>query len=743
MDPTFEATMMEEEPEIKEFDEDDNDILGDEFTKQRRDKLRNYSRIEIKEDTVNIPNIAKYLDKNTLSWIGSIVVDDYKCDLSSLSEWLNDYHIINGLLRLENVTRNTPFSGAANVKYPLVAQAVITFAANAYPSILNHGKPVTGKVIGVDKNGKKRERANRVEDYLNYKVMNEIKAWGWHTRRSLFSLPAFGCAYKKVFIDRIEQQPLSVMIPGDSIIYDYWCESIDQAPSVSHVYYLSANEVLEFIRTGAFLDVDLGDGDDRIVRDGNNTNKSKISYSEDKPYRFIEQHRWLDLDHDGYYEPWICTVHEETEQVVRIKARWRNNGIWISDRGTIIKIKPKQYFNYNEFFPSFDGGNRGTGFGYLLSHMNNAVNTIVNEILDAGRLQNCPGGFRKSGTQGGDIPMEPGVFNELQFTGDDIRKVLWTPQFQGPSNVLFSMLGMIVEAAEKFSSTSNVMTGQEPRGSNTPVGTILSLIEQGMKVYTSIYEALYESFSREYRMIRDICAEINSGESGQIAYGDQNNYIESSDLDQDGMTDVVPSADPKVATDVQRLQRAAALLEWARGGRSAIPEVDKRYLIALGIEDVDNLIPNQPPPDLKAMIETEKINLEKQKLQLDVQRAAMEYMKAKAEVLEIHARAINYIADAEAKEQGPQIEIYKAQLQSLGEQYKQSEENSKSLLDIIGQQEGMRNQGSEEQSNDVTEGISPGNPPTMAGGGVNPEFSGGNQETALPPNPGPGGGITP
>src|SRR3990167_11544843 len=123
MDPTFEATMMEEEPEIKEFDEDDNDILGDEFTKQRRDKLRNYSRIEIKEDTVNIPNIAKYLDKNTLSWIGSIVVDDYKCDLSSLSEWLNGYHIINGLLQLENVTRNTPFSGAANVKYPLVAQA--------------------------------------------------------------------------------------------------------------------------------------------------------------------------------------------------------------------------------------------------------------------------------------------------------------------------------------------------------------------------------------------------------------------------------------------------------------------------------------------------------------------------------------------------------------------------------------------------------------------------------------------
>ena len=498
-------------------------------------------------------NIAKGMDKEKLHKIGSEAYEGYMLDKESRAHWEKQLEEWTKLATQHREDKTFPWAKASNVKYPILTTAAMQFGARAYPSLVpSDGKVVKSVVIGKDPDGQKYELSDRVSTYMSYQIMHEMTGWEEGMDKLLITLPVLGTIFKKTYWDGVKKKIASDMILPQNLVVNYWAKNLKEAERVSQIIEMSPRVLKERQMGEIFLDVDLGSAPTPIDK------HNAPAQDKTTPYTIIEQHTYLDLDDDGYQEPYIVTFHLESAKVLRIVARYDDNTVFHTDDGKLAKIEPIEYFTKFGFIPNPDGGFYDLGFGVLLGPINESVNTLINQLIDSGTLNNLQSGFLGKGLKMrmGETKFQPGEWKAVNSTGDDLKKQIVPLPSKEPSNVLFQLMGSLITSGKELASIAEIFVGKMP-GQNTPATTTMATVEQGMKVFTAVYKRIYRSLGEEFKKIFDLNA----------TYLDPNTYQEvlgitvgPDDFDEDQYK-ICPGADPTAVSQTEKLLKAQGLQE--------------------------------------------------------------------------------------------------------------------------------------------------------------------------------------
>ncbi len=572
------------------------------------------------QSIMKTPNIIPRLDGEVVRKIGFEVTRGYDLDKGSRAEWEKQTKTAMDLAMQVSTEKTWPWPKAANVKYPLITTAAIQFSARAYPAIVKGQDVVKGEVIGPDPQGEKKARAERIGQHMSFQVLEEIEDWDEEEDKLLLQMAIIGCAFRKTYFDTMLGRPCSDLISANDLVFDH-ATPWKKLRRKTHKLNLYKNDVIERIRGGIFAEIELG------LPEGKDND-------EDGYFEFLECHCWYDLDGDGYKEPYIATVKKDTSECVRILARFDDTGIYLNDNQEITQIKPVEYFTKFSFMPNPDGGSYDVGLGILLNPINETVNTVLNQILDAGTLQNTGGGFIGGGLKmkGGAAKFVPGEFKPVDVTSGKISDSIYHLQFPGPNAVLFQLLGMLIDAGKDISSVKDILTGDQQV--NQTATTTLALIEQGQKVFSAIYKrvhrALKQEFKKLYRLNR-----LYLLPQDYYRFQDKVEVIYLDDYQGDD-TDIAPVSDPTLVSDAQELTRAEALMKFVGDPMFNQLELRKKYLSALKEQDIETLLVKEPPapPIDPAMIQKMQQDMQvkeqnlmqrEQAIKDEVQRAQQEF----------------------------------------------------------------------------------------------------------------------
>jgi chaperonin GroES len=621
-----------------------------------------------------LTNLCDEIDDQELSRMGEKIVEWFDEDESSREDWKKR---TESWLKLATqvVERKTyPWPDSANVKFPLLTTAAMQFAARAYPALVPGPSLVTGLVVGKDDDGAKAAAAERVGKHMSYQLLWEMQGWEEDMDRLCLMLPVVGCVFKKTYYDPIKKRNCSELVLAQDFVIDYYAKTVETANRKSHIIYKNENEVEERVRHEVWRDCDLGTPKvaDKVKSDAHNKidglKEPKVTPA--TPFKFIECHCFWDLDEDDYEEPYIVTVHYDTKQVVRVTARFAPEGIKTTKKGDIASIEPTEYFTKFGFIPNPDGSIYDLGFGILLGGINETVNTLTNQLLDSGTLNNLQAGFLGKGirVRGGNTRFIPGEWKPADFTGDDIKKHIFSLPTKEPSDVLFKLLETLVTSGKELASVAEIFVGKMP-GQNTPATTTMATIEQGMKVFTAIYKRIYRALGQEYMKLYNL-NKIHMEDTAKVYFtlnepqGANQQSIEKQDY-SDSIS-IKPNADPNIVSSAQKLMKVQAMGALLQLGTLNPQVYTKRYLEAIeadGIQELMTVPPPQPSPEQQQM--QAEMALKKQDSD-----AKMALMQAKA------------AADAKDADLQMRIKIMEAQLKQQGEMIKLQAESQKAQLDL-------------------------------------------------------------
>lgn len=660
-------------------------------------------------------NIAEEFDDTELQKIGRQVIREFDIDDQSRSEWLEENREAFKLAMQVAEEKTYPWPRASNVVFPLMTVAAVQFAARAYPAIVAGRNVVKGVVIGPDEGtpqigpdgtpvvqmpqgqpqgammqgqpgqgeqpqqqpqpvwqvepGAKRQRADKTASHMSHQLLDEMDDWEEDTDKLLHILPIAGCCFRKTYFDPGTGQNISDLAMAENVVINYWAKSMTRAARISERVWFYPHEIEENERSDIWLEHDYG----HAVESGDDEESRISSEDDDAPHEFIEQHRRLDLDEDGYAEPYIVTVHRATSKVVRIVARYDPEGVKI--RGDkIARIEAVEYYTKYDFMPNPEGGIYGIGLGKLLSPLNHSVNTIINQLIDAGTLANTPSGFigRGLSMHSGAVKFKMGQFTPVNSPGSRIREAIVPFEFKEPSQVLFMLLGLVIDAAKDVASIKDVLTGETVSANMSPT-TLMGMIDQGLQVFVGIYKRVHRALKKEldklYRLNR-VYLEDNAGfENGGM-------WTQITREDYEHGSGVQPISDPSMVSNQQKLARAELLRSFTGDPDIDQIKIKRRTLEAADIEDIDDLFVKQKGPDPAMVAAAEQLQMEKDKIEIskakemrEAQQFAIEEQReaalSRAKEIETYARAVHYLAQADKASADNDIQWTKTQLDHL------------------------------------------------------------------------------
>jgi chaperonin GroES len=574
------------------------------------------------QDILSGQNLAELLPESELGKIGQQVIRDVEIDEQSRGDWQKRYERSLDVAMQVKKPKTFPWPKAANVKYPLLTVAAIQFQARAYPAIVDGSNLVKGRVLGPDENGEKRARADRIGQHMTWQLLYRMPGWEEETDKLLLMLPITGCVFRKTWYDQIENANRSEIVSGEDFIINYWAKSIETAPRYTQVLHYYPYEVAEFIAAGMWLDVPLDDQPDGSSGDDDQALGD-----------YYEQHRCLDLDQDGYPEHYVVTCTKEGKiarivpcfgpENIRVQNLMDGSVIEISKlleagridlAGNIVKIERRQYFTKYGFIPAPDGSFYDIGFGSLLDDITETIDTTLNQMLDAGALQNAQGGFIGSGVnvRGGNFRFTMGEWKRVDIASGMLKDNIYPMNTLGPSAVLYNLLELLIGAAEKITSSSDALQGVSA-GTEQPT-TLLARIEQAQKVMTGIFKRIYRAFGQELRILRRLNRDfLDEEEYFQLNDSQEAIQIGRQDYADDDL-DVVPVADPTQVSDMQKIARSTVVFQTFNGD----PLINQKkirqdFLQGVGATDVPTYfeVP-QPQPDPALMVKMGELDIKKQ-----------------------------------------------------------------------------------------------------------------------------------
>ena len=563
------------------------------------------------EELKKATNAAELLEKEELEKIAIQVIDGYEIDKDSRGEWEDVIDKAMSIAKQTLEPKNYPWPNASNIKFPLITKGSIDFASRMLPELIKNDKIVKIASVGADPENLIARRAHRIQEHMSYQLLKQSDDWEENMDKVLHVLPVLGTVFKKTYYDTINQKPVSEMCLPDKIVVNYNTKSLESARRITHEFTFYTNDIVERIRAGLYLDVDI----EQL--------KAQEGYEEDSydpPIELLEQHCWLDLDDDGYKEPYIVVIHKQSRKILRIVQRF--DKIKKNKKVEVKQITPVQYFTDFHFLKSPDGGFYSVGFGTLLYPLNASINTLLNQLIDSGTLHNQQSGFVGRGLRirGGEFRVPNGTWKVLDAAaGTNIQQNIVPLPTKEPSNVLFQLLGLLIDIGKDLTSTNDALEGKAP-AQNVAATTMLTLVEQGMKVYNAITKRLFRALKKELLKLFEINKRFLTDEEYRKVLN--NPLVRVKDDYELDSYDVLPVADPTMASDAQRNAKAQALM----GIPGLNPyETSKYFLESLQLDQrmIDKLLPppnpNAPPPP-----EAQKVMAEIEKLKAQAQQALAE-----------------------------------------------------------------------------------------------------------------------
>jgi|TARA_R110002020_G_scaffold201316_1_gene403900 hypothetical protein len=546
-------------------------------------------------------NLVEFIDESVLQQISSDLVSSVESDKQSRSEWEKTY--TDGLKYLGmkfDDARSQPFEGSSGVIHPILAEAVTQFQAQAYKEMLPAKGPVKTEVIGA-RTIDTENQAERIQEFMNYYIMNVMQDYDPELDMLLFYLPLAGSAFKKVYFDFVANKAISKFIPPEDLIVPYEASDLSSAERVTHAISMSLNEVKKQQITGFYANVEIpedtfGEDDSDISKQINEIQGIEPSYKEDRSRVIYEIHTVLDIegfeDMDaegkptGLKLPYIITIDEESETVLSIRRNYIE--------GDPLKNKINYFVQY-KFLPGL--GFYGLGLSHMIGGLSKASTSILRQLIDSGTLANLPAGFKARGMRirDEDEPLQPGEFRDIDTTGGSLRENLIPLPIKEPSNVLMQLLGILVDSGKRFAAIADMNVGDS--NAAMPVGTTVALLERGTKVMSAIHKRLHYAQKLEFQLLAKVFGEyLPPAYEFQIGSGP----AEIKQTDFDGRVDVVPVSDPNIFSQSQRVTLAQELLQMVQSnpeihGPMGIYEAYRRMYGALGVDNVDALL--QPPAD--------------------------------------------------------------------------------------------------------------------------------------------------
>lgn len=675
------------------------------------------TRIRLDASVADSPNLCNRFSSDDLKKLGGWVIEGYKRDQQSRSRWMRRSQAAMNLALQLQKTKTFPWPDAANIAFPLVTIATLQFHSRAYPALVPGVDVVRCRVNGADPDGQKKARALRVGSHMSYQAMEEDPDWEPEQDRLLINLPIVGCAFKKTYYRNSEQTLKGELVLAQDLVVDYFAKSVASAPRKTHIIPVYRNEMHERMLLGTFRDCreeawfqapaaphhdyDEQGADER-------TGSTPSTPDELTPFSTLEQHCWVDFDKDGYAEPYIITVEEATGEVLRIVARWeRPDDVLRTAQGAVYKIRATEYFTKYSFIPSPDGGIYDMGFGVLLGPLNESVNSILNQLVDAGTMANTAGGFLARGAKirGGQKTFTPFEWKFVDSTGDDLRKSVFPLPVREPSAVLFNLLSLLINYTERISGSTDIMVG-ENIGQNTTKGTAELLVEQGSKIYTAIFKRIWRSMKEEFKLRYN----LNALFVRETTYfGERAGVVLAEDYKGDPNT-VIPTCDPNVTSDSTRVAQATMIKQSAMATPGYnVDEVERNLLRAMKVDGIDVLFPGSDKAPqgehLKVTLKKMDLQIAQMKLQKEQREFLLELMEEQrvnsAQILNLTALATKALAEAKAT--GMQVNLQSLNL--VLDTLKARDESQRARIELMMQ--GM--QGSEDG-----EGNQPGGVPGMA-----------------------------
>ena len=648
--------------------------------------LKIESKIKLNKQTIESPNLTHHFDDEELTHIGQWVFEGFQRDKSSRKEWEERTAAAMDLAMQITREKNFPWADASNVAFPLVTIAVMQFHARAYPALVYGNDVVKCRVIGEDIEGNETMIAHKISTHMSWQCMEQDTSWEEQHDRLIINVACVGTAFKKTYF---KHQINGDLVMAKDLVMNYYSKSVDQCPRKTHIIPLFRNDIYERVKRGHFADVL-----DEPWFNSSAPGMSKENYNEDNrhgvrpnqsdettPFITLEQHVNVDLDGDGYAEPYVITIEESSQTVLRIVTRFdREEDIERNNQNEIIKINAREFFTKYPFIPSPDGGIYDVGFGVLLGPLNESCNTLVNQLIDAGTMASTAGGFLGRGAKirGGEYSFSPLEWKRVDSTGDDLRKSIFPLPVREPSAVLFQLLNLIVDYTNRISGATDMLVGQNP-GQNTPAQTSQEMVKQGQMVYSAIYKRLWRSMKDEFKK-RFILNGIYLPMGRAIPFGNGSQKIWREDYLSDPDR-IVPGADPTISSEGASFQKAITLKQnaMATPGYNMI-EIEKDFLRAMKVDNIERIYPGpgkvpeeaKIPHNPKLVVEQMKMQGEQAKLQLEKLMFAAELQETmrmnQAKINELEAKAMKEIAEGQGVATGHEISAFNAMLGAMKHQ---------------------------------------------------------------------------
>jgi hypothetical protein len=496
-------------------------------------------------------NLAEFLDDDILVEIGSDLQEKYTDYKTSRQDWEQAYTRGLDLLGFKYEVRTEPFRGASGVTHPVLAEAVTQFQAQAYKELLPADGPVRTQILGkTDRN--KEDQAMRVKEFMNYQIMNVMKEYEPEFDQMLFYLPLSGSTFKKVYYDAMLGRAVSKFIPSEDLIVPYSATSLEDADAVIHVLKISANDLRKQQVNGFYKDVELGDPtlkEDEIKKKEQQLEGIRVE-KQDDIYTLLECHVNLDLegfeDKDpqtgeptGIKLPYVVTIEEGSREVLSIRRNYKSDDP--------LKIRTN-YFVHFKFLPGL--GFYGFGLIHMIGGLSRTATSALRQLLDAGTLANLPAGFKMRGIRVRDDaqPIQPGEFRDVDAPGGNLRDAFMPLPFKGPDQTLLQLMGIVVEAGQRFASIADAQVGD--MNQQAAVGTTMALLERGSRVMSAIHKRIYGALKNEFELLANVFATYLPPIYPYDVVGGER-QIKQTDFDE--KIDILPIADPNIFSQSQRI----------------------------------------------------------------------------------------------------------------------------------------------------------------------------------------------
>ena len=541
------------------------------------------------EDDFNA-NLAEEMEEDELTELCGDLLGEFEEDLSSRKDWMQTYVDGLELLGLKIEDRTEPWPGACGVYHPLLSEALVKFQAETIMETFPSSGPVKTQIIGKE-TPEKKEAAIRVKDDMNYQLTEVMVEYRPEHERMLWGLGLAGNAFKKVYYDPSLERQVSLFVPAEDVVVPYGASNIQTSQRVTHVMRKTENELRRLQVAGFYRDIDLGDPVDSFDEvEKKIAEKMGFRASSDDRYKILEMH--VDIDLPGYEDkdedgeptgialPYVVTIEKGTQNVLAIRRNWNPDDD--------LKQKRNHFVHYS-YIPGF--GFYAFGLIHLIGAFAKSGTSIIRQLVDAGTLSNLPGGFKTKGlrVKGDDTPIAPAEFRDVDVASGTIKDNIMTLPYKEPSQVLYSLLGTIVEEGRRFASAADLKVSD--MSAQSPVGTTLAILERTLKVMSAVQARIHYSMKQEFKLLKIIIRDYTPED---YSYEPVEGQPRAKQSDYDDV-DVIPVSDPNAATMSQKVVQYQAVMQLAQGAPQLydLPYLHRQMLEVLGIRNAAKLVPMQ------------------------------------------------------------------------------------------------------------------------------------------------------